>query len=321
MGQETEIKKKKKLSDIIVDNLQKVTIVLISTVYIFQGVFALTKKNTSIIDILGSVGMSIIVGMVLTSSFVSMGLKDGKKSNDYQLSLKAYASTKVEATPDLDKLFAWCEYKNAQELESRKKDIIQGAGMNWKAYKFGYYNEHTERLNETQIKALEDAKKCSIVKLSSQELLSDLPNKNERKFSIFKINSRFGETESEYQRRISIKDAFIKVFIALVLGLYTLTPLITEENFLDVLSGVTWNMMQVIIWLTFGVTKYFNSKSFIENEYRQTHIIQKTEYLNEFIATIKNNPKVIESYEEDLEIDKYINEFINEKRQKGENDE
>ena len=314
MVQETENKKKKKVGELIVDNLQRFTILLISLVYIFQGIFNLTKKDATLVDILGNVGMSVAVGLILSSSFVSMGLKDGKKSPEFQTSLKVYGETKAKATPKLDKLAPWCEFKNVQELEYKKRDIIQAAGLSWKAYKFGYYDEHQEKLNEEQKQALERAKKCSISKLSSQELLSDLPSLNDKSL-IFKNKSRFGQTEKEYQAKVGAQDAFFKIFIAVVCGLYGLTPLVTEENFGDVIAGVLWHTMQIIMWLTFGVTKYFNSKSFIENEYRQTHIIQKTEYLNEFIATMDNNPKVIEQYDDELEVDKYIIDFINKRKE------
>ena len=71
--------------------------------------------------------------------------------------------------------------------------------------------------------------------------------------------------------------------------------------------------MQISMWLTFGVMKYVNAKSFIEDEYRQTHLIQKTEYLNEFIITIQNNPSVINEFDEDKEVQQYLDELMKEK--------
>ena len=312
MTKETETNQKKKIGELLRENLQKITILLVSIIYITQGIFELTKKDTTILDILGNIGMSIVVGFIISSSFTSMGLKEGRGSDLFQNSLKVYGDTKVKATPHFDKLSSWCEYKNAQELEYKKKEIIQGVGLNWKAYKFGYYDEHTEKLNDIQKKAIEDAKNAKIYKLSSQDLLSDLPNKY-GKFN--KRESKFGQTEREYKNKNNIYNFISKVAIAIVCGLYGLEPLINEENFKDVMAGVLWNAMQIVIWITFGVTKYINAKSFMEDEYRQTHIIQKTEYLNEFTVTMQNNPKVIEKYDEDLEINKYIEEYLKTKKE------
>ena len=61
------------------------------------------------------------------------------------------------------------------------------------------------------------------------------------------------------------------------------------------------------------LSRYSSAKSFIEDEYRQTHIIQKTEYLNEFIITIQNNPSVLLEYDEDREVQEYLDELMKEK--------
>lgn len=298
---------KKNLFKIVRDNLQKLTIAIVSIVYITQGIFELAKKETTILDILGNIGLSVVIGMIISSNLNVMGLKDGRLSETFLNSMRAYGDAKKKASPYSDKLSAWCDYKNAQELEMEKKSIIQEAGLNWKAYKFGYYEDHREHLGKEQISALFAAKHCKIAKLKPQELLSDLP-KNRK--GIFKPESKFGESELEYKRRNGALDLLSKVMTGVVCGMYTLSPLITQENKLEVLSGVIWNAMQIAIWLTFGILKYVNAKNFMIDEYRQTHIIQKTEYLNEFVITIEKNPKVIEEYTEDIEIDKYIEEYL-----------
>lgn len=308
----TEQKEKKKFGELLKDNLQKITLVLVSVIYITQGVFAFTKRDTTVLDILGNISLSIVVGTVISSSLSSMGLKDGRNSELFISSLKAYGETKTKATPNFDKLSAWCEYKNYQELELHKKDIIQGAGLNWKAYKYGYYDEHQERLSESQLKALESAKNTSILKLCAEDLFSDLP-KTRYGMKISRKGNKFGESEYDYKAKTTFNDLFIKLGMSIVMGLYTLVPVITSENIVDVLSGIIWNTMQILMWVTFGTLKYANAKSFMENEYRQTHIIQKTEYLNEFIVTIENNPNAINDFDDSIEIDIYIEKYLKEK--------
>ena len=308
--QETQRKQRRKLSEIIRENLQKITIVLISFVYIIQGMFQLKQKNTTVLNILGSIGISIIVGFVIANNMRSMGLRDGRRSEIFINSVKAYGKAKEEATPNFDSLSAWCEYKNAQELEYKRKSIIQGVGLNWKAYKLGYYNdeEHYAKLNEKQTQAIENAQNCQIYRIYSQEILSDLPS------AYGKNGNRFGESQKEYVLKRSVIDILSRLCIGVVCGMYSLYPLFTGENAAQVIAGVVWNTLQIIIFLAFGLVKYADAKSFIEDDYRQTHIIQKTELLNEFVVTMKNNPSVITTYEEDLELDEYINEYINMKQ-------
>lgn len=302
---------KKKFGDVLKDNLHKLMIIVVSIIYIGQGVFAISKRDVSLWDILGSVFLSIIVGVILSSSLNNMGLKDGRKSETFQNSLKNYGITKEKATPYFDKLSSWCEYKNSQELELKKKEIIQSAGLNWKAYKVGYYKEHNSKLDEKQLQAIKNANSCRIIKINSRELLSDLPS-NYKKFH--KNTSKFGESEHDYVTRNAITDFVSKIAISIVCGLYSLSPLLTQENTMEIIANIIWNTMQIAMWLTFGVLKYTNARQFMEEEYRQTHIIQKTEYLNEFIVTMEKNPNIILEFDEDKEIDKYIEEMYKSKQ-------
>ena len=320
----TDKKNKKKLTDLIKENLQKIIIVIVSIVYIFQGIFALRTKDTTIWDILGNIGMSIVVGVIISSSLNSMGLRAGRYGDIFMGSMEAYGLAKNRATPYFDKLSSWCDYKNAQELEAKKKEIIQNAGLNWKAYKFGYYDDekNLEKLEERQIKALKDVKFCKIYRLVSYELLSDLPQ--QKTVSIFGktiIPKRFGEDETSYKTRNAISNLFSRIFMSIICGAYTLMPLINADNKAEIIAGMLWNAMQILMWLTFGIMKYMNAKSFMEDEYRQTHIIQKTELLNEFIITMEKNPSVIVEYDEDAEIDQYIVEYINKMKSNEKQDE
>lgn len=315
MNEKEIVKKRKKLSEILRDNLQKIIILLVSVVYISQGVFKLQKKDATFFDIVGGIGISIIIGVLISSNLRSMGIRDGRRSEIYTTSVKAYGKTKEDATPIFDSLASWCEYKNTWELEVKKKEIIQENGLNWRAYKLGYYEDHKEKLNERQLKALEDAKTCKIARISSQELLSDLPKIKS------KSGSRFGESEREYTSRNNVVDFFTRFFIGLCSGFYGLAPLFSEGNVQEIVAGIIWNTAQIIIWLAFGLVKYADARYFIEEEYRQTHIIQKTELLNEFIITMKNKPEIIEQYDENLELDEYIDKYIQEREKMKQKEE
>jgi hypothetical protein len=296
-------KPRKKFPDFFRDNIQKIIIFLCCALYMSQGIFDVVKKEATIWDILGNIGISVIVGVLISSNLNSMGLKDGRKSEIFTTSMKAYGAAKQKATPLFDKLPAWCEYKNSWELEMKRKEIIQSNGLSWKAYKFGYYEKHTEKLNEKQKQALEKVKDCTVYRLTSQELLSDLPKSK-------LTNNRFGESEREFETRNFVYDLVSKIFMGVVLGLYGLEPLLTGENFREVLPGIIWNTMQILLWLALGLMKYSKARSFIEDEYRQTHIIQKTELLNEFMITMDKNPKVVEEFDEDEFINEYIDDYI-----------
>lgn len=300
-------KKRKKVGDYLKDKLQIIAVLVVSTIYIFQGFFELEKKETTIWAILGNIGLSIIVGLAITTILNNAGLKDGTNDDKYISSMKAYGETKQKATPFFDKLSSWCHYKNEQELEYKKKDIIQSAGLSWKGFKVGYYEEHQDKISEEQIKAIETAKKCKIAKVKSDDLLSDLP-----KQSIRSEENKFGEDKKDYQRKEFVSDLFIRVGTSIICGLYILRPIMNSET----IGNILWNAGQIVIWLSFGIIKYHNAKTFIVDEYRHSHIILKTEYLNEFIITMQSNPDVINKYvNDDNDIDKFIEKYIKEQKE------
>ena len=301
-------KNKKKLGDILKDEIQKIIIIIVSIIYILQGVFSLETKETTVLDILGNIGLSIIIGITIANCLRGMGIKDGRNDEAFIASMKAYGMAKERATQYFDKLSSWCHYKNEQELEFKKRDIIQSCGLSWKGFKSGYYDKHLDKLTEEQQKALEQAKKCRIAKLVSEELLSDFPKCDKRN-----INQKFGETQNDYKRRDAVTDGFTRIFTGVISGLYVLQPILNAET----LANILWHTVQITIWLTIGVIKYYNAKSFMLDEYRQSHIILKTEYLNEFVVTMEKDPDVIKTYlNEDDDIDGYIEKLIREKENK-----
>jgi hypothetical protein len=95
--------------------------------------------------------------------------------------------------------------------------------------------------------------------------------------------------------------------MSVVCGLYTLKPAMEADW-----AGLVWKLLQIFMWLGLGVQKYTASKYFMEYEYRQSHLVQKTELFNEFVVTMQNNPQVIYTY--DVNIDEEVAKFIKEKQ-------
>lgn len=293
---------KNKSSSTVREKLQIIIIALICCVYIAHGLFTLEESEQTIAEIIGNIAWSGTIGVIISSMFTSQGLKDGRNTELFLNSLKAYGDSKSRATPWFDKLTTWCSYKNAYDLEIRKREIVEGAGLNYRAYTVGYYDEHPEVLAEDQLKALEKVDTCKILKITQRELLSDMPKNR------FSEKNRFGETVLEYQTKGTVLDIIVKLALAIICGLYTLEP-IKDSNW----AGLVWNLLQILMWLSFGFQKYIDSKYFMEYEYRQSHLVQKTELFNEFIVTMQNNPNIIYTY--DVNIDDEVDKFIKQKEE------
>lgn len=300
MGKEVS-NNKPKISELIKDKLHILIIIAISIVYISHGLFSFEQTEKTPLEIIGNIGWSLIIGMVITTMFSNQGLRDGRTTLLFINSLKAYAEAKLKATPFFDKLATWCSYKNTHDLEVKKKELVESAGMNYKAYIVGYYDEHPEVLSEEQLKVLEDVETCKILRITQRELLSDMPRNK------YSDKHRFGETVLEYNSKNLVVDFVTRLGMSVVCGLYTLKPAMEADW-----AGLVWNLLQIFMWLGLGIQKYTASKYFMEYEYRQSHLVQKTELFNEFVVTMQNNPQVIYTY--DVNIDEEVAKFIKEKQ-------
>ena len=90
-----------------------------------------------------------------------------------------------------------------------------------------------------------------------------------------------------------LKDAIMMLFWSAIFSGYILMPIING----DTLPSVLWNTWQVICWVAGGVSKYQDAKDFMVNEYRQTHLVEKTETLGEFLSIMENNESLLDKYD------------------------
>lgn len=273
-------------------------IVIVSAGYIFYGWFSLSKTGKSVIEIIGSCGMALIIGLSITTFLRKEGLKNARNSDLFKSSQEIYADVKEEITPYSDKLPMFCAYKTEQETNNLKREKIINVNLNYSRWLDGFYDNEIiyNKLEDYQKEALEEVKKIKIEPYKSSELLSDLPNQK------YKNEKRFGIDTKEYERYKMVSSLLSKILIAIISGYYTLSPL-KDNN----IAQTLWNSIQIAIWLLFGSLDYNNAKDFILNEYRQTHIIQKTALLNEFKTIIQKDPTKLDKYD-DYELLKKLKE-------------
>lgn len=285
-----ENKEKKNWFKIIKSKAYIISIVIVSLGYIFYGLFDIEKTGKSAIDIIGSCATSLLIGISLTTFLRKEGFRSGRQSDIFQSSLLDYADAKEDANKNYDKLPMFCSYKTEQEINEIKREVIVNANLKYSRYITGYYEQEDvfEKLEDYQKKAIKESYNTKVKPYQTKELLSDLPN-NYRK-----NGKHFGIDENEYIKNKAITSILIKVVLALISGCYTLAPLNTGN-----ISQSVWNAIQIAIWLLFGCIDYINAKEFVINDYRQTHIIQKSSLLKEFNTLMINNPHKLDKYDDE----------------------
>lgn len=293
---------KKSIFKILKSKIYIVAIIVVSIFYVVYGLFNFEKTGKSLVEILGSIGMSFIIGLSLVNFLRKEGLKSAREDEVYKNSLILYADAKEKAKPYYDKLPAFCAYKTEQDKTNIKREIITNANLSYYKYLKGFYKDK-QGLEEYQLKAIEEANVVKIEPYQTSKILSDLPSKN-----VFGVTSRYGIDEKQYIAQKNITGILSKIIWAILSGYYTLGPLNSDN-----IPQAVWNALQIAIWLAFGSIDYVNAKEFIVNEYRQTHIIQKTAFLEEFVALVEKEPEKLNQYDDELMFKQFLENENNKK--------
>lgn len=287
---------KKKVVDKLIGALDWFLLLLIGATYIAQGFFYFKRNDKSIFAIVGEGALAFALGLIFYVVLRSRGLRYGRKAEQFIASSELYAIAKEETKPFRNKTGAYCLFRSEQEFETSKRECIENAGLNYENWKKGIYTpELIEKmhLSDEQRRALIDVSKIKYEYIEPRQLYSDLPQMSERKRKKY---GRYGMGDKDYALSNNFRDGILMVFWAILFGGFALDKF---ENFS--VATVLWHCLQVVMWVGFGLYKFFQAYSFMINEYRQTHIIQKTEILNDFISLYKNNPKILDKYDYELQ--------------------
>lgn len=287
----------------IKENISKLILIPIALFYILYGIFALTRKDADILEIVGSIALGLFTGTIMYINLMRAGIQDGKKSDEYKAKEKEHTKVSEDIVEYQDKLPAYCNFKQRQELENERVAILQNAMLDYKAWQYGYYKNRMD-LTPVQLEALERVKNIKIDPIKPSDLLTKDNRRNKTKYG------RYGRNSGDYIRGKSFISILTTVAMAIVFGYYALEPVIMNK---DTISKLVWNTLQIILWLSFGFIKYVDAKTFIIDEYSENNIVVKTSYLKEFLAIIKTNPNLLDEYEDPK--DKEIREFIKRKEE------
>lgn len=284
-----------RIRNFIKDNMSKIMLVAIVLTYVGQGCFELVQREWDISAFIGRMGASLIVGMSIYTSMRMSGLSDGRKTLEFIASYKLYAETKVKVSNTKQyKLTAYCAYKNDQSLEEAKQDLLEEYGLQYRLWKNGSYSPNGKLyqiLDSEQKKCLNyiNSGKLKTFNLNTRFLLSDSPKLSKRDL----MKGKFSRDEKDYTRSSVTKDIFMMLFWSTIFSGYILMPIING----DTIPSILWNTWQVICWVAGGVSKYHDAKDFMVNEYRQTHLVYKTEMLGEFLSIMTHDESLLDKYD------------------------
>lgn len=291
---------KKTFQELFYKNAGYFAVVLISLAYIAGSFVLISQTGKTVYEIIATGVISLIVGILLTGVFRSLGIQKGEEDEKTISTNKLYSETVESCVLKIDLLEDFCELENEKARESIRKKILSQAGLKYsdcfdenggvKSYDYELYSSEAiekenskrqkrkyKKINHRRKRAYYKAVNIKMKLLTPSTLTSTSLKENDP--------FDFGKTKKEYRSQRNLSDMVTRVFMAIIFGYFGVT-FVSEVNF----ATLIWNILQIVMYITSGVIQMYASYSFIVDEYR-LNVIKKIDYLQKFniyAARIKN---------------------------------
>jgi hypothetical protein len=282
---------KKTFSEIFYKNAGYFAVLLISLSYIAGSFILISATGKSVYEIIATGVISMIVGILITGVFRSLGLQRGEEDEKSISTNKLYSETVEACVPYIDKLEEFCDKENTHAQISIRKKILSVAGLKYddcfdengvaRGYNYELYSEEyiegvkskrqrkkLRKVNKVRKKAYFKAVNIKIKLLTPSTLTSSSIKENDP--------FDFGKTKKEYRNGKNMSDMVTRVAMAIIFGYFGVT-FVSEVNF----ATLIWNILQIVMYITSGIIQMYASYSFIVDDFR-LNTIKKIDYLQKF---------------------------------------
>ena len=278
--------KKSNFLDLLFKNASYIAVVLISVAYVASSLVLISKTGRGVYEILGSGALSLIVGILINSTFRDLGIRRAEQ-DERTISTKALHEQTVEQiTPFIDRLDGFCEKENERALKRIRARILLSAGLRYE----DCFDERGATMdldssllgadktkNKRILKAYKKAQAVRVKPLSSFLLTCDSTSYNNP--------YDFGKSKREFDMQRGASDIMTRVVMAIIFGYFGVS-LVSEVN----VATIIWNVLQIVMYVTSGIIGMYSSYSFIVDEHR-TGIIKKIDVLQKFKLYVDKNPQ------------------------------
>lgn len=278
--------KKNVIAEALYKNAGYIAVILISLVYVANSFVVISKTGKSIYEIIGSGVLSLIVGVLITGSFRSIGIRKGEESELMIATSELHAKTVEEITPNIDKLDAFCEEENQKAQRSIRARILAKAGL-----------KYEDCFDENGI--VKELKPLEICANATEEAIKNNKKRNKERERAYKkaVNLKikpllasnltsdgvsadnpfnFGDSKKQYTKQKSASDIFSRVLMALIFGYFSVS-FVTSVDF----ASLIWHSLQIVMYIVGGIIQMYTSYMWIVDDYRGS-VIKKIDYLQKF---------------------------------------
>ncbi len=277
--------KKSNFLDLLFKNASYIAVVLISIAYIASSLVLISKTGRSVYEILGTGALSLIVGMLINSTFRSMGIRRAEQDERTISTKSLHEQTVEQISPFIDRLDGFCDRENEMALKRIRARILLSAGLRYENCfdENGVARELDKSLfgadktkNKRILKAYKKAQRVKIKPLTSFLLTCDSTNYNNP--------YDFGKSKHEFDMQKGASDIMARVIMAIIFGYFGVS-LVSDVN----VATIIWNALQIVMYITSGIIGMYSSYSFIVDEHR-AGVIKKIDVLQKFKLYVDKTP-------------------------------
>ena len=281
----------KKLGQTFKNNIVSLAIVVLYVIYLAQSFIQLSPTGNTIEQIIYTSAIGLVVAFAIKDVLRNQGIESGLNLPMVSNEIKNHAMLVSKIDPYIIYINAFCDYKNEQLNENAKRRYLSNHGLNYSLYQKHYYEreEYRSKLSKSQVHALKNVDKVHARGITFNLLISGTSTSG----GSGKLSSL-----STYKTSRKITTAFTAILTSLIFGLF-----MPVGNAGFNLGDFIWKLIQITIWLFFGICEYASSKSWVKNQYVGTvKIIEK--YLTECMDMIHNKAQWVIDFEKDNMLDK-----------------
>lgn len=278
-----ELTKSQKFFKFFTDNALNLIIVIVALVYPLRRLGYIEVSSKTLFEILADITLSVIVGSFISILLHKNGMIKGKGTEVYLYTLDRYGGKVEEASPFIEDVDPFCEWKNAQIKEANQRRLLMGVGLSFDRFKNGDYksnknNKKLLKLNRKQRKTIKEIYRLKDYGLNGVTLLSDCSST----ITVAKLS----EDEATYTRKITAKIPASKILFGVIFGYFAL-------KFYEALDAreILWGAIEMLTYLLAGMMQRQKGFDYITIS-KRNNMVLKMNYLDEFLNLRKTRPEI-----------------------------
>ena len=266
--------KKNTFIDVFYKNSGYIAVVLLSLVYIASSLILISKTGKTVGEILASGALSMVVGILITGIFRSIGIQKGDSDESTIATDKLHSQAVDEIVPYIEELDGFCDVENTRALERVRKKILAKEGLKYSdcfdenGVSKPFVADERAKTYKKKLRAYNKAVNLKIKPLIGSNLTAEGVNADDP--------FNFGKTKKQYAASHNTSDLVVRGIMAIVFGYFSVAFADTV-NF----ASIIWNTMQIIMYIASGVMQMHSSCMWVINDYRHNKI-RKIDILQRF---------------------------------------